>query len=484
VSGLATIRTRGLALLVFGGALVAALSGSGIGRTADPTDPLAGAQQPLQIMRIGLALDRAGPLEDVRVLTADTGLDLDHPDIAPRLFALGAPVPAPDAGTYGGNPPTVPAGAHGWDLIGTLDPPDENPDSDPTDPPGRTGHGTAVAGLLGAAQNNGEGGAGVAPNARLIALRTCWDGDQCYGHIQPVAFRWAAQRGARVISLSWLSTPDEEAITAAIRQLDQVLFVTIPSGNGGAFNADPENPFPCNLNAPNVLCVSTSSPDDGLDCGAFGPRSVDVAVPTRNSVTTQNGGGYINPTGCATSWASPTAAGVATILFGIAPQAGPATVKEAIIDGARRVPAWRGRSVSGGIVDAAKTVSIFKARLGGGGGASCLGATATRVGTARADRLRATSGRDVIVGKAGDDVISGLAGNDLACGGGGDDTLNGGGGKDGLSGGDGDDSLLGGDGGDRLFGGQGRDRLNGGAGGDSCDTGPGNDFDVNCQRIS
>jgi hypothetical protein len=372
-------------------------------------------------------------------------------------------------------------------MIGTLQPPNENPDSDPTDPPGQSGHGTAVAGLLGAAQNNGQGGAGVAPNARLIALRTCWDGDQCFGHIQPVAFRWAAQRGARVISLSWLTTPDETAIEQAIRQLDQVLFVTIPSGNGGAFNADPENPFPCNLNAPNVLCVSTSNPQDGLDCGAFGPRSVDVAVPTRNSVTTQNGGGYINPTGCATSWASPTAAGVAAILFGMRPGATPTQVKAAIVQSARDVPAWNGRSISGGIVDAAAAVRFLRSGGGGGGGggggARCLGATATKTGTSGPDRLRGTNRRDVIAGRGGNDRISGLGGNDLLCGGAGVDNVNGGGGNDRLSGGAGADVLLGGDGADRLLAGAGRDRLNGGAGSDFCNTGAGSDFDVNCQQV-
>jgi hypothetical protein len=483
MSPTATVRRSAVAGALLASACAAALLVSAA-PAALPSDPLAGKQEPLRIMRVGPALDRAGPLADVRVFTPDTGLDLDHPDIAPRLFSLPAPVAAPDAGTYGGNPPTVPAGAHGWDMIGTLAPPNENPDSDPTDPPGGSGHGTAVAGILGAAANNGQGGAGVAPNARLIALRTCWDGDQCYGHIQPVSFRWAAQRGARVISLSWLSSADEQGIAQAIRSLDQVLFVTIPSGNGGAFDADPTNPFPCNIDAPNVLCVSTSSPQDGLDCGAFGSRSVDVAVPTRNSVTTRNTGGYIDPTGCATSWAAPTAAGVATILFGIAPQAGTGAVRRAIIDSARDVPAWRNRSVSGGVIDAAAAVSLFRSRLGGGGGGPrCLGQVATRTGTPGADRIRGRAGRDVIVARAGNDVISGLGGPDLICGGAGADTLNGGAGNDRLAGGGGRDVLLGSSGADRLFAGPGRDRLNGGAGNDFCDTGRGADFDVNCQQI-
>lgn len=172
---------------------------------AAPTDPQAAAQQPLQIMRVGDALDLiARPLADVPVMVADTGLDLSNPDIAPRLYRLPAAsqVDDPDNGTTH----TVPAGAIGWDFVGSPGLPGPTiPDPDPHDPDGGSGHGTAVAGLLGAAWNNGEGGAGVAPNARFLATRTCWDNDECYEHIQAAAINWAADQGVRVASFSWLS---------------------------------------------------------------------------------------------------------------------------------------------------------------------------------------------------------------------------------------------------------------------------------------
>ena len=325
---------------------------------AAPTDPQAASQQPLQIVRAGEAVDLAGALADVPVLVADTGIDLDHPDLQPRLFSLPAPTAAPKQADYvfppNGVPPTIPAGANGWDMIGNVGGCDgdgtEAPDADPNDPVGCSGHGTAVAGVLGAAWNNGQGGAGIAPNARFIALRTCWDNDNCFGHVQPAAFQWAADRGARVVSMSWLGGFTQEMVNV-IAGNPQTLFVAIPSGNGGAFDADPTNPFPCSVNLPNVLCVSTSAPDGGLSCGAFGPQSVDVAAPTENSITTTVGGGF-GATGCATSYASPTAAGVATILFGAVPLATGAQVRDAIIAGSKPSPAWAGKSVSGGILDA------------------------------------------------------------------------------------------------------------------------------------
>ncbi len=170
--------------------------------------------------------------------------------------------------------------------------------------------------------------------------------------------QWAADRGARVISLSWLEDRNP-ALNHVIKRNPQILFVTIPSGNGGKFNADPTNPQPCSVNLPNIICVSVSKPNDHIDCAAFGRHDVDVAVPTENNVTTQDGGGFTG-TGCATSFASPTVAGVATILFGIAPQASGAQIKKAIIDGARPVRAWKRKSVSGGIVDAKRSVKLIE----------------------------------------------------------------------------------------------------------------------------
>jgi hypothetical protein len=351
---------------------------AGVALAAAPTDPSAAGQQPLAIMRVGEALDHIGPaLSDVPVLVADTGLALQHPDIAPRLFTLPQSTAAPDPdGT--GNAGTVMAGAHGWDLIGTDAPAALQPDADPSDGAPDGGHGTAVAGILGAAWNNGVGGAGVAPNARFLALRTCWGDDQCYQYVQASAFNWAADRGVRVVSMSWLAgAPFEDDLAVAIASHPNVLFVAIPSGNGGACDADGQPgggstcgdvdaqnpPMPCALKVSNVLCVTTSTPTDGLDCGAYGASSVDVAVPTQNGMATSRDGGFY-ATGCATSYAAPTAAGLATILFGIDPTATAADVRSAIVDSARKVPAFDGRSLSGGIADAVAAVDLFQARRG------------------------------------------------------------------------------------------------------------------------
>jgi Ca2+-binding RTX toxin-like protein len=74
--------------------------------------------------------------------------------------------------------------------------------------------------------------------------------------------------------------------------------------------------------------------------------------------------------------------------------------------------------------------------------ATCLGARATIVGTARADVIRGTARADVIAGLGGNDTIRGLGGNDRLCGGAGDDRLDGGGGRDRVDGGAGSNTCV------------------------------------------
>ena len=103
----------------------------------------------------------------------------------------------------------------------------------------------------------------------------------------------------------------------------------------------------------------------------------------------------------------------------------------------------------------------------------CGGQPATIVGTNRADNLRGTPERDVIVARGGDDVVRALGGNDLVCGNGGADLLTGGRGHDTLYGQRGNDRLHGQRGNDRLHGHRGNDVLRGGPGRNIMRGGPG-----------
>ena len=106
---------------------------------------------------------------------------------------------------------------------------------------------------------------------------------------------------------------------------------------------------------------------------------------------------------------------------------------------------------------------------------TCMGLTATIVGTNGPDYIVGTTGDDVIASLGGDDVVLGMWGNDIICLGDGDDFGAGGDGKDKIAGEAGDDDLWGGARRDRLWGGTGNDLLRGGRGGDRLVGGSGDD---------
>jgi subtilisin family serine protease len=113
-------------------------------------------------------------------------------------------------------------------------------------------HGTGVAGVIAAAENNRLGIAGVAPDARLLALRACWDGGAqgtiCDSLSLAKALHFAVDRDAQVINLS-LAGPQD-------RLLGRLIDVAIADGATVVAAADPDLPkggFPASH--PGVMAV-------------------------------------------------------------------------------------------------------------------------------------------------------------------------------------------------------------------------------------
>jgi subtilisin family serine protease len=128
-------------------------------------------------------------------------------------------------------------------------------------------HGTGVAGIIAAVADNRIGIAGVAPHARLMALRACWQqgssGAVCDTLSLAKALYFAIGHNAQVINLS-LSGPDDpllgRLIDVAVAHGMVVVGALDPSAAGGGFPAshagvvavsdDPATPFPGALVAP------------------------------------------------------------------------------------------------------------------------------------------------------------------------------------------------------------------------------------------
>jgi subtilisin family serine protease len=268
---------------------------------------------------------------DVTVAVVDSGVDLGHPDLAPNLWTNPGEIPGNGVDDdHNGYVDDV----HGFDFV----------DGDGT-PQDLNGHGTHVAGIVGARGGNGIGGAGVAWRARLMAVRVL--DAQARGTTTAVAdgIRYAVDNGARIVNLSLAgpsSTPDlEDAVRYA--QARGVLIVVAAGNDGADLGAAPT--FPATYGEDNVLGVAATTRDGGLSSVSdYGPGA-DVAAPGEEILSTALGGGYEWRTG--TSMAAPEVAGALVLLAAARPDLGGNGLRDALLAGARHT----GLPVSAGALD-------------------------------------------------------------------------------------------------------------------------------------
>jgi subtilisin family serine protease len=268
--------------------------------------------------------------EPITVGVIDTGVDLDHPDLLPSLWTN--PDELPDDGVdndSNGYPDDV----HGWDFA-----------YDDNDPDEVDGHGTHVAGVIGALRNNAQGVAGVAPNVRIMPLRFLDDGGAGTTADAIDAISYAVDKGARVLNNSWGGGPWEEALYTAIADARDagVLFVAA-AGNEGTDN-DVTPHYPSSYPLQNIIVVGASTPwRDMADLSNYGDESVHIFAPGDEIISTNpadgnpgfpetiyqlsyNVAGYDGAASWGgTSMATPYVAGAGAILYGLGEELWPAT---------------------------------------------------------------------------------------------------------------------------------------------------------------
>jgi thermitase len=218
-----------------------------------------------------MRLERAwGALTDcssVVVAVVDTGVNYLHQDLAGNMWGGGAPNP-----NHGKN--FADAAAGGDDATMDLN-----------------GHGTHVAGTIGAVGNNGLGTTGVCWKASIMAVRVldASGSGSTAAIIQGIDF--AVANGAKVVNMSLggggFDAAFEDAIVTA--QAADVV-VVVAAGNDGSNNDVTNAVYPCNFTQPNLVCVAAL--DQSYQLASFsnwGATSVDLGAPGTNVVSTWPG---------------------------------------------------------------------------------------------------------------------------------------------------------------------------------------------------
>jgi minor extracellular protease Epr len=169
----------------------------------------------------------------------------------------------------------------------------------------RAGHGTAVAGIIGARANN-LGVVGIAPNSRLYMVKVLDDeGEGTY--IQLIwGLRWARKRKVALINLSLGGQVNSPMLHKEIKACTKEgIIVIAASGNGGDENPEVPTGFPARY--PEVISVGSIDPERKLS--RFSSKGkVDVVAPGRGIHTTWPPDRYRQLSG--TSFATPQVTGL------------------------------------------------------------------------------------------------------------------------------------------------------------------------------
>lgn len=284
--------------------------------SAVPNDPLYPQQWGLPAIGAPAAWDYTWGAESVLVAVIDSGVDLEHPDLAGRI--------APG----------------GWDFIGNDGLPDDV-----------QGHGTFIAGIVAAQTNNNLLMAGTAPGARILPVRVLNDTGNGNTFVVAQGVRWAVDAGAKVINMSLGGPISDSELTAAL-QYAQSKDVVIVAASGNTHPAPVQSP----AREPGVIAVGSVDKNSVIaDSSCRGPE-LDLVAPGVGIQSVMNGSTW--GTGSGTSMAAPFVAGAAALLRSAAPHLSAAEVAATLSAHARDLGATgRDDTFGAGIVDIGRAMA-------------------------------------------------------------------------------------------------------------------------------
>lgn len=289
---------------------------------------------------------------DVVIAVIDSGVDYLHPDLQDNIWV--------NTGEIAGNGIDDDGNGYiddinGWDFA--------DGDSDPMD---ANGHGTHVAGTIGASANNGIGVAGVAWDVQVMALKAFPDSGLAFtaGFIEAITYASDMRRsGVNVVASnnSWGGGGYSQALFDAIEDAGRagVLFVAA-AGNDMRNNNDTNPVYPASYDSDNIISVAATARDNSLALFSnIGRTSVDLAAPGVGIWSTTPNNTYAGYSG--TSMASPHVAGVVALLASAQPNATSSELRNAILAGARLNPnpRVRGLVATNGQLNALDSLNYF-----------------------------------------------------------------------------------------------------------------------------
>uniref|UniRef100_A0A061RE24 Peptidase s8 n=1 Tax=Tetraselmis sp. GSL018 TaxID=582737 RepID=A0A061RE24_9CHLO len=327
------------------------LTGDGSPSGAAPNDAGYSYQWNLQ----GLGLEAAAGLpgawqrsrgsRSIKVCVVDSGVDYTHPDLAANIWTNPGEVPGNGIDDDGNG---FVDDVHGYNFV------DDN--GDPMDSTNH-GHGTHVAGIIGAVGGNKIGLTGVAQEVSIIACKFLEedgggfisDAIQCMDYCESV--------GAHITTTSAGSPTQSESFRAAVEAATTDLLLVCSAGNDGV-DTNFVGHYPSGFSVQNKMSIAASAPSGLLaKFSNWGTRSIDLVAPGGGIWSTYPGRRYKKMEG--TSMAVPHVAGAAALLLSVEPSLSPGVVKGLLNGAVERSPFLETSIQSGGALHAGRAAAAL-----------------------------------------------------------------------------------------------------------------------------
>lgn len=285
------------------------------------------------------AWEEANERSEVVVAVIDTGIDVTHRNLSNVVWR---DPKKPDAAVYG------------WNFVSNK----PNPIDD-------HGHGTHVAGLIGAVHDPKSGVSGVATNVKIMSIKYYSDANPGSVNLRNTvkAINYAVENGAQIINYSGGGPEFSEEEYLAIKKAEAkgILFVAAAGNEHQNTDLVENYYYPSAYRISNILSVmATDINNNPLATSNWGKMRVDVAAPGENMFSTLPNGRYGYMSG--TSQATAMATGVAALLKSSEPSLTPQEIREIIMESVDRVPVLESRVATGGRINACAAVKLLKER--------------------------------------------------------------------------------------------------------------------------
>jgi thermitase len=284
------------------------LNVSGVEVRAGPLDSFNWALEQIEMPQAWKLVEGS---KQLKVAIIDTGVDVNHPELKENLWINPGETGLDSQGRNKAANGIDDDGngfiddVHGWNFV------DDNPDIRD-----HHGHGTHIAGIIGARGYNSLGVRGVAPNVSMMILKYYDPNSPNLTSLPALvrAIRYAVAQNVHIINFSGGGLSRSALEESAVRMAMQKGILFVAAAGNEKSNSDRFGFYPADYDLPNILSVAAINQKKKMfEASNYGVRTVDLVAPGEEILSTLPNGkyGYMSGTSQATAFVS----GVAALLM-------------------------------------------------------------------------------------------------------------------------------------------------------------------------